>query len=189
VAFSRDGRLLAAAGFDRVIRVLGAESGRERGRLSGRGVGVYSLAFYPSANRLASAGGDASVKLWDLREFLQGLSLRQHDHEVYGVAFSPDGQLLASSGFDGAIRVRGLTSASQPETGAWPRDRQGSSFQESLADTSLCLIAPLPFPLPFAYAPPSKLVPRADSPCWLRSSPMVSWSSVTRSGMIMSVSL
>ncbi len=121
IAYSRDGRLLAAAEFDGgAIRIIDADTGRERGRLAGHGVGAYGLAFDPGANRLASCGGDASVKLWDLHEFLEVLSLRQHDHEVYGVAFSPDGRLLASAGFDGAIRIRGRASAALPETGAWP---------------------------------------------------------------------
>ena len=65
------------------------------------------------------------------------------------------------------------------------------SIQESLAESSPCFIAPFPFPLPlpFACAPPSRSAPRAVSPCWLRSSPSISCSSVTRSGMIRSVTL
>jgi hypothetical protein len=120
VAYSRDGRLLAAADLDAVIRVFEVATGRELGRLSGHGVAVYALAFDPLAARLASAGGDYAVKLWDLKNFLEVLTLRQHDHEVYSVSFSPDGRLLASAGFDGSIRIRGLDSATLPDTDGWP---------------------------------------------------------------------
>jgi hypothetical protein len=120
VAYSRDGRLLAASDLDAVIRVFDVATGRELGRLSGHGVAIYALAFDPGGARLASAGGDYAVKLWDVKNFLEVLTLRQHDHEVYSVSFSQDGRLLASAGFDGSIRIRGLDSATLPETNGWP---------------------------------------------------------------------
>ncbi len=121
VAYSHDGRLVAAASFsDPTIRVFDTASRRELGRLSGHGVAVHGLSFDASGARLASAGSDAAVKLWDLHTFQELLSLRHHNEEVYCVSFSPDGRLLASAGLDGAIRIRGLASASLPETDGWP---------------------------------------------------------------------
>ena len=62
--------------------------------------------------------------------------------------------------------------------------------------TSTCKLAAnrrwstvLPFALPFACTPFTKYEPCADSPCWLKSSPSVSCSVDTRSGIIQSVIL
>jgi WD40 repeat protein len=57
---------------------------------------VRSIAFSPAGSLLASAGGENTIKLWDvasgtLRRELTG-------HSTAGLAFSPDGKLLASAG-------------------------------------------------------------------------------------------
>ena len=54
--------------------------------------------------RLASAGDDGTVRLWDTagRELL---ALRGHIGAVRALAFSPDGHRLASGGDDRTIKV------------------------------------------------------------------------------------
>ncbi len=66
---------------------------------------VNGVAFSPDGERLASAGGDGAVKIWNSRT---GKVIRQfpaHDKGACSVAFHPDGLHLASAGADGLVKV------------------------------------------------------------------------------------
>lgn len=65
---------------------------------------IYSIAFNPKGDILASASEDQSVKLWDV-ETKREIRTLAGDGRIVSVAFSPDGKLLASSSDNGAIRV------------------------------------------------------------------------------------
>ena len=68
------------------------------------------MAFSPDGERLASAGGDGTVKVWNSRtgKVIQTLR-RAHAGFVVSVAFHPDGKHLASVGADQQVKVWDLT--------------------------------------------------------------------------------
>src|SRR5262249_45029645 len=103
LAYSRDGRLLAAGAADGSIS-LWDDRGRERS-LRGHLRHVVDLAFSADGRRLASAGWDEVVKVWDVTTGLELLTLRGHDGFVHGVAFSADGGTLASIDGEGVLRL------------------------------------------------------------------------------------
>ena len=104
VAFSPDGKTLAAASRDMTVKVWDVATAR-RSTLSGHTHAVYSVSFSPDGKTLASASGDKTVRLWDLATNKERATLKGHTESVTSVAFSPDGKILASASYDKTVKL------------------------------------------------------------------------------------
>jgi WD40 repeat protein len=117
LAYSPDGKSIASAGasydfakkewFGSEIEIWDVATGRRRASFPAHGrpiesvYGPYkgpinSLGFHPDGKRLASAGADGTVKVWDPTTGRELLTLSQENQlPVCEFAFSPDGHRLA----------------------------------------------------------------------------------------------
>jgi WD40 repeat protein len=101
IAFSPDGTKIASGGIRRPI-MWDLSTGKSTGEFLPKHYGlVYSVAFSPNGEMLASAGVDRRIILWDadsgetINETLSG-----HSSWVFSLNFSHDGKWLASGGTD-----------------------------------------------------------------------------------------
>ena len=76
-----------------------------RRRLDGHTDEVYAAVFHPDGKRLASAGRDRAIWLWDLATGQEVARLEGHTNYVFSLAFSPDGTSLVSGSGDGTVRI------------------------------------------------------------------------------------
>jgi WD40 repeat protein len=105
LAFSPDGKLLASAGFDNVIKLWEWPSRREMRTLSGHSGPVYCVAFHPGGAILASGSLDKTIRLWNIADGKLIREIKGHTDIVDSIAFNKDGKLLASGSSDKTIRL------------------------------------------------------------------------------------
>ena len=105
VAWSPDGKRIASAGADRVIRVHDIASGKEELTIEDHADFVMGLAFSPDGKKLASASRDKTAKVFDATTGDSLVTFNGHGDTVYDVSFTPDGKQVITSGADKQVRI------------------------------------------------------------------------------------
>jgi WD40 repeat protein/serine/threonine protein kinase len=93
--FSRDGRLFAACGAERKVKVWKTDGVKVLWTLEQPDV-IIALRFSPDGRRLAT--GSADARIWDLATGKVVYTFAGHKVRVTDVDFSPDGRAVASAG-------------------------------------------------------------------------------------------
>ncbi|HEY7152662.1 MAG TPA: sigma-70 family RNA polymerase sigma factor [Gemmataceae bacterium] len=96
VAFSPNGKLLAAGRYDHTVKLWNVATGKEKSSLNGHTEPVFSVSFAPDGKTLASGSGDGTVRLWDVATGKEKTTLLKDARWLLCVAFSPDGRTLAA---------------------------------------------------------------------------------------------
>jgi WD40 repeat protein/predicted Ser/Thr protein kinase len=113
VAASPDGRYLAAASADHLIRIYDSTSGRFIRSLPGHTDAVCAVAFSPDSLLLASGSSDRTVRLWSVADGRLIRTLTGHTDRVVALSFYPNGGQIASGSLDKTVRVWNLTTGTQ----------------------------------------------------------------------------
>jgi len=104
LAFSRNGRLLAAANLAGTVRVWEAPRFREPTEFQAHAHPVSAPAFSPDSRRLATAAeGDDAVKLWDVDTWQELIRLPHERVGLRELHFSADDNQLAATTSSGDL--------------------------------------------------------------------------------------
>ena len=120
VAYSPDGRWLAAADNRGAVKIWNAAQGTEALRLEGHGGSVMCVAFSPDGRQLATGSLDEMIRVWDTGQWntqspkaaKPRFALR-HKGTVHSVAFAPDGRRLAAGCEDRSVRIWDVTTQTE----------------------------------------------------------------------------
>ena len=102
---SNNGKVMVVAGFNGVITLYDAPTGRDLATISGHSACVTGLALSSDAQFVVSGAEDATVRVWDATSGAQRLRLLGHTDNVTCVALSPDNQRIASGSDDNTVMI------------------------------------------------------------------------------------
>ena len=116
VAFSVDGRSVAAMGSDRMMRLWDTTTGQLRANRQGTTAGTGFIVFSPDGLLAASPVARRGMRIWDTATVQLQAPLPGHNEPVLAGAFSPDGRLLATADRAGVIKVWDVEQKSELRT-------------------------------------------------------------------------
>jgi WD40 repeat protein len=111
VAFSPDGKTVAAGTNRREVQLWDVVTGKETATLPGHEGAVRSVAFRPDGKALVSGDSSGALWLWDLTSNSRIARLNAANDSIRSVNISPDGKTVAASRGKGIIGVWDLGSA------------------------------------------------------------------------------
>jgi RNA polymerase sigma factor (sigma-70 family) len=98
LTFSRDGKELISAGWNRVVRVWEPVTGKELRHFAGPDKGFDVIALSPDGKVLAGGSLDGNVYLWDAATGKELRHFGGYQGHVNSIAFSGKGDVLATAG-------------------------------------------------------------------------------------------
>jgi WD40 repeat protein len=143
VALSSDGQLLASGGSsdDPTIKLWSIQDGQCLRNLAGHPDGIWSLAFSPDCQMLASGSTDQTIRLWSTQTGQCLKILQGHAYWVTSMACLSPQSILVSASFDRTIKFWNWQTGECIQT--WQGEQQAicsialSSDKEILASSSV----------------------------------------------------
>ena len=111
IAVSPDGRLMATASNDGLVKVWDISTGKELRTFRGHTSWVRSVAFFPDGNRILTSSDDLTTRVWSIRQGKEIQAFDGHNACRLFSSVSADGKLVATAAYDGVVKL------SDPESG------------------------------------------------------------------------
>ena len=106
IKYSPDGKLIASASSDQIIKLWDTENGNLIDTLTGHQDGVNSISFSSDSKVLVSASEDKTIKIWNIENKPQlNKTLTGHTDSIKTVTVSPDNKFIATAGYDNKIKL------------------------------------------------------------------------------------
>ncbi|NWJ47274.1 MAG: ABC transporter substrate-binding protein [Chloroflexi bacterium] len=105
ISYSPDGKTIATASQDGVIRLVNVANGSVSLALQGQPGSASTVAISPDGQKLASGGVDSIVRIWRIADGTLLNEFKGHSAEVTSVAFSFDSLQVLSGSLDNAVNV------------------------------------------------------------------------------------
>src|SRR6266516_4157963 len=105
VAWSPDGKRIAAGSNDGTVQVWDAANGEHVFTYRGHADHVVTEAWSPDGKRIASGSNDGTAQAWDAANGGHVFIYRGHTDHVNAVPWSPDGKRIASGSDDDTVQV------------------------------------------------------------------------------------
>jgi serine/threonine protein kinase/WD40 repeat protein len=106
LAYSPDnGRLAVGYASNNVVSIFDCAQGSHIADLPVGSMNLQYIAWHPDGMRLAVAGSDPRIQIWDVIKHRKLATLEGHVEQVTGLTFHPGGGLLASASWEGVVRL------------------------------------------------------------------------------------
>lgn len=105
VGWKADGKTLASAGADNVIKVWDYEKGEQTRTIQGHTKQVTRLAFIGAKPEIVTSSGDQTVRRWNVDNGGVLGNFGGNNDFVYAVGVSPDGAVVAAGGQESVVRL------------------------------------------------------------------------------------
>jgi WD40 repeat protein/serine/threonine protein kinase len=113
IAISPDGRTLASAGEDQMVKVWDLADRRVLHSFAVHTQAVWGVAFSPDGKLLATGSRDGTIVLWDLARGPEKRALHGHSRSPSRIRFSPEGKFLAAGSELGTVKRWDVASGSE----------------------------------------------------------------------------
>lgn len=106
VSYSPGGLMLAAAHWDRTVRLWDTNTGNRRplSTFTGHTGEIHTVAFSPDGSMLASGSADNTIRVWNVQTE-ELMAILPYRDAINTIDFSPDSHMLAGGSEDGSIQV------------------------------------------------------------------------------------
>jgi WD40 repeat protein len=137
-AVSPDGKMLATAGGDKLVKLWDLATQKELAKLEGHTAQVLAIAFNQDGQQLLTGGADQQLKVWDVKSRERIIALGTHTSHVTAVAWSRGGPtVFAATGAGTMTRYTDL----KDHTGEQRSESAKERKLEGCDDNIYCLAA------------------------------------------------